>query len=775
MVFNNKIKKIVFLGDLLRVQDSIENFADRSLGWEFYMFEKQIELATGIKPILISNFNREIFDRDKFYQLSNYDKPSFDNWIKILSGAYTKTSIEYFKECFKESLVITQVAGALKNILEDANIPYIDIHVSAIKFMEDIHLAFRTNVTEVLQKIILYKLPEDIIHIEANKIRSYYWARNSYLNNYEKNSLLLCGQTEVDLSIIKNNKLVSFLDYKKKIYDLMNQYSKVYYKPHPYCNPSSDNEKFIRSFNNIELTNDNFYRLMSTEEIVAVAALSSGTLKEGEYFEKTVYTISHPFMNYYKGIGELHKDDFIILADDYFSPTFWADILSPVIETKNCNYFNFQNRNNLLRETLNVRWGYEIAKNHDFTEDITKMKNQIQELNYSSRNYFKSLNQNNLVNEVYFHDKDEFFKIHPKDITVVVQGAIDKNITPECLLSIKKFLPESEIVLSTWNNSLVENLVYDKLILNEDPRCVKADLVNNLNNNQNRQLISTREGLNQATRKFVLKLRTDFILTNNTFLNYWNDFPCRHKYYNIFEHRIIVSSIYSREISCYNNVPVLFHPSDFFLFGLTDDVKNYFKDTRMATNEELGNWQYLYPNKIPYPNALFRYAPEQFFCLSYVKKFFPEIKYEDWSDWNETNTNLSLNILYNNFIFLDYKQSGIFSEKHSAPLLNSPNIKGLINFEKYQQVYKNQYDKDYEIETIMIPENIIRYNKYKEKCKEHLYNFINPIKKITTWIFKPISIVFYSLKICCNSYFIKKIFTYFIIGGKYKVNPKEDL
>ena len=40
--------------------------------------------------------------------------------------------------------------------------------------------------------------------------------------------------------------------------------------------------------------------------------------------------------------------------------------------------------------------------------------------------------------------------IKSEDISVVVQGAIDKVNTPKCLESIRKVLPRAEIVLSTW-------------------------------------------------------------------------------------------------------------------------------------------------------------------------------------------------------------------------------------------------------------------------------------------------------------------------------------
>ena len=46
--------------------------------------------------------------------------------------------------------------------------------------------------------------------------------------------------------------------------------------------------------------------------------------------------------------------------------------------------------------------------------------------------------------------------INSKDISVVVQGAIDKENTPKCLESIRKYLPDAEIILSTWEGSEVE-------------------------------------------------------------------------------------------------------------------------------------------------------------------------------------------------------------------------------------------------------------------------------------------------------------------------------
>lgn len=56
-----------------------------------------------------------------------------------------------------------------------------------------------------------------------------------------------------------------------------------------------------------------------------------------------------------------------------------------------------------------------------------------------------------------------------KDISVIVQGAINKNETIKCLQSIRHYLPGAEIILSTWEGSNITDLDYDNLILSKDP------------------------------------------------------------------------------------------------------------------------------------------------------------------------------------------------------------------------------------------------------------------------------------------------------------------
>lgn len=371
------IRRIVFLGDLLRVQENAGDFADRSLNWEYSLLGEQVKMATGLPVEVVLTSDKHRFDRERFCALCGLPMCT-ESWVRVASGHYTKKAARYFCECFSDALIVTQVAGALKKMMDDAGIPYIDIYVSALKFMDDLHFAFRSNLQSVTDKLLQYRMSESAIVMEASKIRAYYAGRNSHRTPLKENSLLICGQTGIDLSLVYRGRLVTFLDYKEKLRALTAFYDHVYYKPHPYASPDSESERFIRSLDKVEIIkNQNFYRLLSDRNLKAVAALSSGTLKEAPYFGKTAHTISHEFIRYYQGDGIIRPDEFIVVTGECFSPAFWADILSGILHTRECEAVSFA-QSSLLRRTLDTWWDYELGRESDV--QLRALERRMQEM-----------------------------------------------------------------------------------------------------------------------------------------------------------------------------------------------------------------------------------------------------------------------------------------------------------------------------------------------------------------------------------------------------------
>ena len=170
-------------------------------------------------------------------------------------------------------------------------------------------------------------------------------------------------------------------------------------------------------------------------------------------------------------------------------------------------------------------------------------------------------------------------KIDFKDISFIVQGPIYDSYTPKVCESIRMFAPEAEIVISTWHNSNLRDLDYDILVESDDPGnfvFVLPEIMDNGSDlyqmNVNRQIVSTIQGLKNATRKYACKLRSDLIITGTNFINYYLKYnlPIMEPYNSLLSHRVV--TLTSVNPKRYN--PFAYYLCDWFFFGLRDDLIN---------------------------------------------------------------------------------------------------------------------------------------------------------------------------------------------------------
>jgi hypothetical protein len=187
------------------------------------------------------------------------------------------------------------------------------------------------------------------------------------------------------------------------------------------------------------------------------------------------------------------------------------------------------------------------------------------------------------------------YMISDKDISVVVQGPIhtQDNLTKRVLESVRTHLPNAELILSTWKGSKVDGLDCDILLLNDDPGAI------NSRNNVNRQIVSTRNGLQKATRTYAVKLRTDTQLTGTGFIDAFDKYPERREDFKVFERKIVIPTIHTRNPFELSNAH-FFHPSDIFHFGLKSDMLLLW-NIPMATELDVKN---LVPEQYIWLNAL---------------------------------------------------------------------------------------------------------------------------------------------------------------------------
>jgi hypothetical protein len=239
-----------------------------------------------------------------------------------------------------------------------------------------------------------------------------------------------------------------------------------------------------------------------------------------------------------------------------------------------------------------------------------------------------------------------------KNISFVVQGPILKDSDPEngaystyeVLKSIRKFYPTAEIVLSTWKGADLTDLDYDKALLNDDPGAIIIpDIPNPYNHN--RLIVSSRNGIEQATYEVVVKTRTDIVFVNNSILNAVTAITPVDATYAIFSHYIISTNYYVRNPYRLN---LTFHASDIILIGKKADLLAFFSAPVVSHAEMI--------NK----NNHIRLVAEQYLTLNSIRTQKNKNYIFNRTDPTDVRYFMeSEKYLFNSFIFLSMDELGV--------------------------------------------------------------------------------------------------------------------
>lgn len=255
------------------------------------------------------------------------------------------------------------------------------------------------------------------------------------------------------------------------------------------------------------------------------------------------------------------------------------------------------------------------------------------------------------------------YRISKKDISFVVQGRVEEK-TGEVLKSIRKFFPESEIILSTWDSYDITGLeiLCDRVIQNQDKfgnyDCfVQKVAYQTKINNINREILTTKVGVAASTRSYVFKTRTDFIFESDRILQIYelllDNFYEYDPKWKIFEDRILTFGTGNP-----HKMSLPYHLSDYISFGKRNDIKKLWDVPYMG--EDIAN--YCSRNNLArapwYFN--FQYTCEQWLWLNNLRR--EKIKFRDIKIYYEIDDEIirdSELSLLNNFYFIDISLTGI--------------------------------------------------------------------------------------------------------------------
>lgn len=259
-------------------------------------------------------------------------------------------------------------------------------------------------------------------------------------------------------------------------------------------------------------------------------------------------------------------------------------------------------------------------------------------------------------------------KILNKEITFVLQGPIiiENDRTKRSCDSIRKYFPDSKIILSTWKNANSIDLDIDEKIESEDPGSNHLYYENGkVFNNINRMIVSSLKGLLSVKTKFAVKLRSDMYLQSSNLSNLLGIINLSNS--NYARKKIVIPS--NMAINPDREHKLLFHPSDNFFAGLTGDLIDLF-DIPLMNESQMTYFKNNESERKNNTPILARYTCEQYLFLSFINKKI-KINFKNAFDFNRENKLIHDKIFSNLFVMYRNTKIGINGYKYPISYFSS--------------------------------------------------------------------------------------------------------
>jgi hypothetical protein len=348
--------KIIFVYDIFRDNEVLE--AKRCIYMTVYaLFKRAFDLEVTAPQFSLGMTN--IFEdlRNKYADVT---------WPEVYFELPEVIEKEYAKLLDRDAIYVSYEAPEwLFRVWRKYNIKYIDLRLSYLRFLPDIPVMISSNIPSLVKSIGKFEIADSDILFEANLLKASYKFRHftDWKNcGQYKDSLIIIGQTSSDTSLMVqgHSDVIKLQDYHSEICEILSRYKSIFYKPHPFS--LAEHRESERSYiqkitgKEIPLCTENFYNLVAQDFRVDFLALSSGAVKEAEYFGKKNYMLmSFPFAKQTTNDSVKYVN---VESYYFFSPKFWQECLADELSiVEKCQHYR-DPHTNIMRNHHNASWSF---------------------------------------------------------------------------------------------------------------------------------------------------------------------------------------------------------------------------------------------------------------------------------------------------------------------------------------------------------------------------------------------------------------------------------
>jgi hypothetical protein len=350
------IRRILVTGDLLRpAPHGFRPAQAGNIAWIHALLRRALGQASGLPVERLAW--REGFDTPAFYALAG-EAPTLEGWAKLQDArSLPREALGLVARATEGASVVGfEMPGVLKGALSALGVPWIDLIVHPVRFLEDIFLAAQASHPDSFAALLDWHAEPGAFLGAADLLAA--GALKLGLPPELPGDLLVVGQTRGDRTLIEEGRMLDLADRAEALAALAARHRGLLFKPHPYGDPEFGVLRGRLPFAALHWTHANLYALLAHPSVARVAGMSSSVLVEAGYFGKPATWLFRPAFDLATARATARPGQYLAIVEGLLDADLWRAALAPLMPVTARDGHRFRRRPDALRTALRNFWGY---------------------------------------------------------------------------------------------------------------------------------------------------------------------------------------------------------------------------------------------------------------------------------------------------------------------------------------------------------------------------------------------------------------------------------
>jgi len=353
------ISGVTIIGDLWRPDGHGDpGGVDQPTIWLYNAVKRQVVLACGLPVSVLST--RHLPEWTAALTAERPREESALHWAAGFEDLSDRSAFDrhVMPRLHKQFCIGYELPPCLIAMFEVARIPYVDIRIHPVRFLDDLLFAVHSPDADTGAELLCMAVAEsEVIAIAGLREAMCQMISSSSLPD---DTMVVLGQRPMDATQIIGGRFYDATEQVDEITRLCHSHRAVLLKPHPQEREHSLLIVAAGVANNIVgVTDDNLYRLLSVPQVTAVLTVNSSAVHEVPYFGKQLHALAALRLRIGWRGDSACPGQYASLDDRVLTPDFWRTVLAPHTPVTLADGVRLAAKPNRLRIALDSFWNFQ--------------------------------------------------------------------------------------------------------------------------------------------------------------------------------------------------------------------------------------------------------------------------------------------------------------------------------------------------------------------------------------------------------------------------------